>query len=125
MNIGNVGESMKVVAALFGDPSKREISSLDDLKNLVKDYKVALTQLQNTRDTFRNLMAPIGFETDHNKMLNAFESYVKATEDMVDAVDVDPKGFTSEVYLAAEARQQQATEAIVRSTTETAKRMFP
>lgn len=125
MNIGKIGESMKVISTLFGDASSRKISLADDLKNLITKYKVALGQLQNTRNTFRNLVAPIGFDTEHNKMLNAFESYVKATEDMVNAVDVNHNGFTSEAYREAEARQRQATEAIVRSTSESAKRMFP
>ncbi|MED4888588.1 hypothetical protein [Lysinibacillus fusiformis] len=125
MNIGKIGDSMKEVATLFGDTSRNKVNSSEDLKNMINEYKSSLKKLQNTRDTFRNLNAPVGFESDHNKMLSAFESYVKATEDMVDAVDVDYKGFNSDAYIAAEARQQQAAQAIVVSTTETAKRMFP
>lgn len=125
MNIGKIGESMKAISTLFGDASSRRISSADELKALINEYKAALVQLQNTRNTFRNLIAPIGFDAEHNKMLKAFESYVTATEDMVHAVEVNHKDFKTEAFREAEARQQQATEAIVRSTAESAKKMFP
>lgn len=125
MNIGKIGESMKVVANLFDVYKVSKINSAEDLERLISEYKIALTKLQETQKDFQGIIAPNGFDAEHYKMLDAFNSYVKATEDMVVAITRDPKGFTKAPYQEAEERQSKAAETLSRVVTETAKRMFP
>lgn len=125
MNIGNIGESMKVVANLFGVYKDSKINSMVDLEKLISDYKIALIKLQETQKDFQAIIAPSGFDGEHYQMLEAFNTYVKATEEMVASVSSDPKGFTEAPYQEAEERQSKAAETISRVVTETAKRMFP
>ncbi|QOV10925.1 hypothetical protein [Viridibacillus arvi] len=123
--IGKIGEAIKRIGNDFGNAPDMKIQSTEDIKKLITKYDVGLSEFKQTESYFKGIDSPFGFEHDHHLMVNAFSEYVKATEDMVSAVKVEPQVFTEEPYLIAQKNQSVAAGKIAKIATELAQKMFP
>lgn len=121
--VAMVGKLISKTAEKFDQLSKTNINSLDDIYFVKQGYEQGLKEFKMQENILRDINAPNEIKDEHAQLINYFNDYVKATETLINCLDLEKIRVDQELFQQGLNDQQLAAKKIVKLCNEIVEKM--
>ncbi|WP_427107942.1 hypothetical protein [Lysinibacillus xylanilyticus] len=87
--ISVIGDQTQVAANLFGELSKKKAKSIEELKAIVEDYKVAKNGFVKCKENLEKIAPPKVIIEEHTELVNTYNKLIESVEIHLTALNLN------------------------------------
>lgn len=110
--VGKIGEAMNKTANKFGEVSKRQMNTPEEILKAKNDYDFLIKEFKSQKRKLENIIPPSLVKDQHAELINNYQQFIVGTEEMNTAWDFENATLNEEQFAKGKDTQQEASKNI-------------